>query len=442
MILLLLASGKGQRDIPTRTSTLTSCAGKAIIAPVESRHPRGAIMNTTRRQVLAGLGAIAAGQALLTDAVGADSNPAAQVADRASSIKLTKMRATWVGPNVFLRLETNQGIVGWGDVKGVDPRVSKPLAEALFELIDGENPTRIEHLWQKIYRAHRDIRGGPFMIHTLAGIDMALWDITGKLHGVPVYRLLGGPTRDRIRVYHTAQAIKVPPPGVFEHSGTPADIEKIVASIKAAREKVGPAGAVMFDAHCAIPPATLIQLAGALKPYDLLFLEEPAVPGNIEVFKRLKEQIAIPLAAGERDRTIYEFLPYLQHRCLDILQPDCCHGGGITSMKKIAVLAEAFMTPLAPHCTASNLGIAASLHVAASIPFLLIHEFYPENKGFNPGGIMRMEWKVDGDGYVALPGGPGLGIDVDEKKLEEEGKKPQSYKWPGRTLRDGSISDY
>ena len=98
----------------------------------------------------------------------------------------------------------------------------------------------------------------------------------------------------------------------------------------------------MFDAHSAVPPATLIQLAAALKPYDVLFIEEPAVPGNIEVFKRLKEQIAIPLAAGERDRTIYEMLPYLQHGCLDILQPDCCHTGGITSMKKIATLAEAF----------------------------------------------------------------------------------------------------
>src|SRR5262249_51184317 len=154
--------------------------------------------------------------------------------------------------------ETNHGVVGWGEVKGVDPRVSKPLAEALFELIDGENPTRIEHLWQKVYRAHRDIRGGPFMVHTLAGIDMALWDIAGKLWNTPVFPLPGGPTRDRIRVYPPPQAIKVPPPGVFDHSGTPADIDKIVASIKAAREKVGPSGAVMFDAHCAIPPATLI----------------------------------------------------------------------------------------------------------------------------------------------------------------------------------------
>lgn len=396
----------------------------------------------TRRDLLSAAACIAAGNVLLKNAVGADQNPADQVVDRSSSIKITGLRSFLVSPCLFVRIETNHGIVGWGEIKGVDPRVAKTLVDSLYELIDGENPTRIEFLWQKIYRAHRDIRGGAFMVHTLAGIDIALWDIAGKLWGTPVYRLLGGPCRDRIRVYHTPQALKVPPPGLFEHSSTPADIDRILASIKDAREKVGPAGAVMFDAHSALPPATLIQLAGAMKPYDVLFIEEPAVPGNIEVFKRLKEQIAIPLAAGERDRTIFEMLPYLQHRCLDILQPDCCHTGGITSMKKIATLAEAFYVPLAPHCTASNLGIAASLHVATSIPLFLIHEFYPDNKGFNPGSFMRMEWKLDAEGYVGLPGGPGLGIDVDEKKLEEESKKPQTYRWPGRTLKDGSIADY
>ena len=396
----------------------------------------------TRRELLSTAALIATGNALLSDTVSANQNPAAQVVDRASSLRITALRTFLVSPHVFIRIETNAGIVGWGDIKGVDPRVAKVLVESLFELIDGENPTRIEHLWQKVFRSHRNMRGGALMIHTLAGIDMALWDIAGKLWGVPVYRLLGGPTRDRIRVYHTPQAKKVPPPGIFEHSGTPADIEKIVASIKAARDQVGPAGAVMFDAHSAVPPATLIQLAAALKPYDVLFIEEPAVPGNIEVFKRLKEQIAIPLAAGERDRTIYEMLPYLQHGCLDILQPDCCHTGGITSMKKIATLAGAFFVPIAPHCTASNLGIAASLHVTAAVPLFLIHEFYPENSGFNPATIMRMDWKVDAEGYVNLPGGPGLGIEVDEKNLEEAVKKPQNYKWPGKTLKDGSIADY
>src|SRR6185369_8280657 len=344
---------------------------------------------------------------LAADSFADERNPAANVADTASSIRITGLRAWWVGPIVFIKIDTNRGFSGWGDIKGVDPRPAKALVESLFELIDGENPTRIEFLWQKVFRAHRDMRGGALMCHTLAAIDMALWDITGKLWGVPVYRLLGGPTRDRIRVYHTPQARKVPPPGRFEHSGNPNDIDRIVKAIQAARQQVGPKGAVMFDAHSAVPPATLIQLAAAIEPFDVLFIEEPAVPGNIETFKRLKQHIRVPLATGERDRTIWEMVPYLHERCVDVLQPDCCHTGGITSMKKIAALAEAYFVPLAPHCTATNLGIAASLHVVASIPFFLIHEFYPDNHGFNPKDVTRAAWKVDADGYVALPEGPG-----------------------------------
>ena len=379
---------------------------------------------------------------LLTEAAGAAQNPAAQVEDRGAAIRITGLRTFWVNPNVFVRIETNRGVVGWGDIKGIDPRPAKVLAESLFELLDGENPTRIEHLWQKLFRAHRNIRGGALMVHTLAGLDMALWDITGKLWGVPVYRLLGGPTRDRIRVYHTPKAQKVPPHGIYDHSGTPADIERMLAAIRAARARVGPDGAVMFDAHCAVPPATLMQLAAALKPSELLFIEEPAVPGNIEVFKRLKAVINIPLATGERDRTIWGMIPYLQERCIDILQPDCCHTGGITQMKKIATLAEAYHVPLAPHCTASFLGIAASLHVAASIPLFLIHEFYPDNAGFNPPGVLRMPFELDRDGYIGLPPGPGLGVEVDERRLAEMAARPQTYRWPGARLRDGSIADY
>ena len=385
---------------------------------------------------------LAAVAGMVNDAAVGAQNPAAQVGDRTSSIRITRLRATLVSPTVYVRIETNHGVTGWGEIKAVDPRVAKTLVESLYELIDNENPTRIEFIWQKIYRAHRDIRGGAFMVHTLAGIDMALWDITGKLWGVPVYRLLGGPCRDRIRVYHTPQAVKVPPHGIYEHSGRPADINRMVDAIAAARKKVGPDGAVMFDAHCAVPPATLIQFAAAVKPYDLLFLEEPAVPGNIEVFKRLKQQISIPLAAGERDRTIWEFIPYLHNRCLDILQPDCCHGGGITAMKKVATIAEAYHTPIAPHCTAGFLGIAASLHVACSVPFFLIHEFYPENAGFNNKGLTRMPFTLDKDGYIGLPPGPGLGVEVNEAALDEAAKRPQTYRWPTMRLRDGSVADY
>lgn len=395
-----------------------------------------------RRSLLTGAGAAAAGMAFMNQVVGDDTNPAAKVTDRSSSIRITAIKTYWVGPVVYVKIETNLGVSGWGDLKGVDPRPARVLVKSLFELIEGENPTRIEYLWQKMYRAHRDIRGGALMVHSIAAIDIALWDLVGKLWDVPVYRLLGGPTRDRIRVYHTDKAQKVPPHGIYEHSGTPADIDRMVQAIARAREKVGHDGAVMFDAHSAVPPATLIQLASKLSAYDLLFIEEPAVPGNIEVFKRLKAQIKIPLATGERDRTIWGMLPYLHEGCIDILQPDCNHTGGISQMKKIAVVAEAYHVPIAPHCTATFLGIAASLHVVSSIPFFLIHEFYPQNAGFNVPGVTRMAFERDKDGYIGLPPGPGLGVGVDEKLLQTESLKPQSYRWPGAKLKDGSIADY
>jgi len=370
-------------------------------------------------------------------------NPAANVADNGSTIRISRMRTHLVGNKVFVQIETNRKVTGWGEVSALEPRTANLLAQSLFELLDGENPTRIEHLWQKMYRSHRDMRGGPFMVHTIAGIDMALWDLTGKLWGVPVHRLLGGPCRDKIRVYPNAKAHKAPPGGVYNFGADPRDIQNMVRMVEQARKMVGPDGAVMFDAHWAIPPPALIQFAAAIKPYDVLFIEEPAVPGNIEVFKRLKEQIRIPLATGERDRTIWGMIPYLQERCIDVLQPDVAHTGGITQMKKIATIAEAYMVPLAPHCTTSPLGASASLHVAAAIPLLLIHETAMNAIAWGE-QFMRKSWTVDKDGYASIPGGPGLGVDIDEKRMEKVAKDPKTarFQWPKITLRDGSVADY
>jgi galactonate dehydratase len=389
------------------------------------------------------LGVSAAGALLLNQGVAQEKNPAAQVTDTAASLRITGLKTHLVQSKVFVEILTNTKTIGWGEISALVPSAAEALAQSLFELLDGENPTRIEHLWQKLYRAHRDMRGGPFMVHTIAGIDMALWDITGKLWGVPVYRLLGGPCRDRIRIYPSAKSLKSPPGGVYDHAVSPAEIEKMVAMVKTHRDRVGPDGAVMFDAHCAIPPAALIQLAAAIKPYDILFLEEPAVPGNIEVFKRLKQAISIPLATGERDRTIWEMLPYLHERVIDVLQPDVAHTGGITQMKKIAVLAEAYSVPLAPHCTTSPLGATASLSVAASIPNLLIHETAPGALKWGE-QFMNRPWQIDDKtGYATLPEGPGLGIEIDLEKMAKVAADP-NYKWrfPGARLKDGSVSDY
>lgn len=403
--------------------------------------------NTSRRQWLGSMGlsalaggtATLAGGAMLSEMVLAQDNPAAQVADRTTTIKLTKLTATPVGRKVFLKLETNHGVTGWGEIDQLETQVAATLARSLFELLENENPTRIEHLWQKVYRSHRDMRGGPFMTHTLAGIDMALWDITGKLWGVPVYRLLGGPTRDKVLMYPTPKATKVGA-GPMPFSGTPQQIDGLVKQIENARKQVGPDGIVMFDAHCALPPPFLMQLASAIKPYDVLYIEEPAVPGNIEVFKRLKQAISIPLAVGEQARTIWEVIGYLQEGVADILQIDCAHTGGISQLRKIATLGEAYQVPLAPHCVTTDLGATASLHVSAAIPLFLIHEYYPS---ISPPGLVKKTWSIDQDGYASLPVGPGLGCVVDETVLQELSKKPSPPEWPTRgRLPDGSISDY
>jgi len=396
----------------------------------------------TRREVIAGGTLAAAGFLMAQEATSADNDPGVQAADRGSNIKITALKAFPTGAKCFVRIDTNQNVRGWGEVTGSEPKVAGALAESFFEILDGENPTRVEHLWQKLYRAHRDMRGGPLITHVIAAIDMALWDITGKHWGVPVYRLMGGPCRDKIRMYPTPKAHKAGTGGPHPLSADPKDIKQLVSMVENARKQVGADGCVMFDAHCAIPPATLIQFAAAIEPFDILFLEEVAVPGNIDQFIRLKQQIRIPMATGERDRTIWEMLPYLTNRCIDILQPDVGHTGGISQVKKIGTLAEAFFVPLAPHNTCSELGLTAGLHAAATVPFLLIHEGYLDGH-IMPPGVARKNWSIDKDGFASLPKGPGLGVEMDEAAMAKVAADPKKkYKWPGAKYADGSVRDY
>ena len=392
----------------------------------------------SRRSLMMTLGAASAGGFLATSGV-ADDAPDESVADKTSSIRITRLTPHAFRDRVYVNIDTSHGISGWGEIKGVTPSVAAALATSMFELLDGQNPTRIEHLWQTLYRAERNQRGGAFMLHCIAGIDMALWDITGKLWGVPVHRLLGGPTRDRIRVYPSEKAVKLGS-GPQPLSASPADIEPLVQSVRNARERVGPDGAVMFDAHSAIPPAMLIQFANAIEPYDVLFLEEPAVPGNIEVFRRIRAAVTVPLAAGERDRTIWGILPYLTEGVLDVVQPDCGYTGGISQMKKIATLAEAYTVPLAPHCTQSYLGMTASFHVAATVPQLLIHESYDDELFAR---FIHPQWTKQ-DGHVTIPDGIGLGVEIDVAEMQKIAADPSyKYQWRGpKHAPDGSVTDY
>jgi galactonate dehydratase len=365
---------------------------------------------------------------------------AAEVEDRGSAIRVTAVRAIPVGGKGYVKIETSGAATGWGEINNVHTGIACALAESLGEMLVGENPTRIEHHWQRLFRAHRNLRGGALMLHTIAALDMALWDIAGKLYGVPVYRLLGGPCRDRIWMYPSPKAIKVGPGGPHYFGGTPAEVGGLVRRVREAREKVGPDGAVMFDAHSCLPPPLLVQFASQLRADELLFLEEAWVPGNIEVMRRIRGSVSVPLATGERDRTIWEAREILEAQVVDILQPDCGHGGGISQMRKVAVLCEAHHVPIAPHCTMSYLGLTASLHVAASVPFFLIHEGY---KDMLPEGVAHKTWEMDAEGYVTLPEGPGLGVEVDEEMAVRVGQDPERrFRWPNQRHRDGSVADY
>ncbi len=396
-----------------------------------------------RREILGAMGLAAAGGLMLAGNVsGADVAPAAGVEDRGAGIKITGLRGIPCGPKTFIKIETDKKVTGWGEVTGCEPKVAAALAESLFELLDGENPTRVEHLWQKLFRSHRDMRGGAIMVHVISGIDMALWDITGKLWGVPVYRLLGGPLRDKVRMYPSPRANKLGTGGPHPFSGNPSDVMGLAKSIEKLRKEKGPDFTIMFDCHCAIPPAMLIQFASAVEPYNVLWLEEPACPGNIEVFKRLKQQIHIPIALGERDRTIWEVVMYLQNSCIDILQPDVGQTGGISQMRKIAALCEAYHVPLAPHNTCSELGLSASVHCSAATTLFLIQEGYLDGH-IMPPGVARKNWAVDADGYASLPQGPGLGVEMDETLMAKVAADPKKkFKWPTPTYADGAVRDY
>ena len=240
-------------------------------------------------------------------------------------------------------------------------------------------------------------------------------------------------------MYPSPKAVKIGPDGPAPFAGTPVEIADLIQRVRKARDKVGADGAVMFDAHSCLPPPLLKQFAGCLNSDDLLFLEEAWVPGNIEVMRKLRESVPVPLATGERDRTIWEVREILEAQVIDVLQPDCGHGGSISQMKKVAALAEAHHVPLAPHCTMSYSGLTASLHVAASVPLFLIHEGY---ENVLPDGVAIKTWSMDAEGYVSLPEGPGLGVEIDEQKAIEAGAEPsRQLRWPDNRLRDGSVAD-
>jgi galactonate dehydratase len=356
---------------------------------------------------------------------------------------------------VFVKVQTDEGIHGWGE--GTLEMKQGTVAAAVKDLegfILGEDPTRVDHLWQRMYR-HGFWRGGVAILSAISAIEQALWDITGKAYGQPVYRLLGGAVRDYIPCYthcgtpqhalelmeHGWRAFKSGPAG--RRAGTNvvderALVRQTAAAFEELRKTVGDEVELMCDCHGRFRPAVAIRIGKALEPYNLFFFEEPVPPDNIMALKKVREAgLAVDVATGERAFTKWGYRELIEHQLVDIIQPDICHDGGIKETLKIAAMAETYNIVVAPHNPNGPVGTAASVHAAAVMPNFLILEYAlsPTRDACQAGEVLKAV-----NGRIELPTKPGLGIELDEDYLAHH---PWSgvRLWPGLYHIDGAVAD-
>jgi len=361
-------------------------------------------------------------------------------------IKVTQVE-TFVLINswVFVKISTDAGIVGWGEMLKDDAKACAAGALEVGDYLVGQDPCRVVHHWQAIHRG-AFYRGGPIKTAILSGIDQALWDIKGKVYGVPVYKLLGGPTRDRVRVYGKVSeetgvsAMKVGPRALgrqpIKYLEGQRYVDAVVESFKVLREKYGDDVDIGIDFHGAVQPPTAMLLVKALEPYNPWFYEEVVQALNVDVMAEIAAKTHIPLATGERIFTKWGFREILEKRAAQILQPDVCYAGGITELRIIAGMAEAYYSPLAPHNPNGPVSLAASLQIAGCIPNFLIQE-----RGDREHELLAKPLPPVTDGYRPLPTDPGLGITIDEEKLMAQVGEPREY-LPRYDPDDGSVIDW
>jgi galactonate dehydratase len=405
-----------------------------------------------RRTLLTGAVAGLGWSALASsELVGEQTAKDAPVAKR-DPLKITKLETFLVKPRwLFLKVHTNAGIVGLGEpvLEGRALTVAEAVKEIEPYLI-GKDPRQVVHHWQAIYR-HAFYRGGPILTSALSGIDQALWDIKGKALGVPVYELLGGPTRKRVRVYahartpETLKELKAKGFTAFKtgpakrrparYIETPAEVRHMADKFAELRKAGGDDVDIAIDFHGAISPALAKVLIKALEPHNPMFIEEPINCQNHDIMAEIARGTHLPIATGERVFTKWGFREVLEKKAATILQPDLCHAGGITEVRLIAGMAEAYYATIAPHNPLGPISLAAGVQMAASIPNFLCQEQVSLGEGYikNP-FIVR-------NGYIDVPTGPGLGIELDEnalvKKIDHEWKNREEY-----DEDDGSVVDW
>ncbi|MSR81514.1 MAG: galactonate dehydratase [Candidatus Latescibacteria bacterium] len=364
----------------------------------------------------------------------------------------------------LVKITTDTGLVGWGETTLEGKPLSTTAAvEELSTYFVGKNPLDIEHHWQHVYRS-AFFRGGNVLMSALSGIDQALWDIAGKHFGAPVYQLLGGAVRQRIRVYaHWGigdlgtqgqeqarkrlewlqkrggyQAFKAGPGGKWRGHEPPAVIDEFVKRAYMMREWVGPEVELAFDFHGKMTPALAVEICHELKGMRPMFVEEPVPQENADALKWVADHVTFPIATGERLLTRWGFRDILEKQAAAYLQPDISHAGGITELKKIANMAEVYYAHLMPHCAIGPVAFSASLQVDAVCPNFLIQEQIDQGLG---GGLLQEDWQVK-EGHIDLPTRPGLGFEIDEEAVRQRCEYTEELGGEFYHPADGSVVDW
>ncbi|MDR7296778.1 galactonate dehydratase [Pelomonas aquatica] len=382
-------------------------------------------------------------------------------------MRITKLTTYAVPPRwMFLKIETDEGVVGWGEpvIEGRARTVEAAVHE-LSDYLIGHDPSRINDLWQVMYRAGF-YRGGPILMSAIAGIDQALWDIKGKVLGRPVYELLGGLVRDKMKVYSwvggdrpadVIRDIKRLREGgfdTFKMNGTEElaivdsarKVDEAVARIAEIREAFGNDIEFGIDFHGRVAAPMAKPLLRALEPYRPLFVEEPVLAEQAEQYPRLAEHTSIPLAAGERMYSRFDFKRVFQAGGISIVQPDLSHAGGITECFKIASMAEAHDVAFAPHCPLGPVALASCLAVDFVSHNAVLQE---QSMGihYNQGAELLDFVKNAEDfhienGFIQPLGKPGLGVEIDEERVIEAAKNPPDWRNPVWRHADGSVAEW
>lgn len=342
----------------------------------------------------------------------------------------------------FVRVITDEGLEGVGEVRMLNHTnaLLGYLAEAVPNHVLGHNPANIEALVQRMYR-NDYARAGEIAMSAIAIIELACWDIIGQALGQPVYQLLGGAVRERIKAYangwytvertpdefHRAarhviekgyRALKLDPFGAGFYELERAEKSRAIALVEAVRDAIGPDNELLVEMHGRFNPATAVEIARELEPFKPAWIEEPIPPENLAALKKTSEKITLPVATGERLHTRHDYRPLLELQAADIIQPDITNFGGLLETKKLAAWAETYYVLVAPHNVGGPVSTAAALHFAASTPNFKIQEHFNDFaeewvKAAAPGNPEVV------DGYFALPQGPGLGVKLNDDVIRE-----------------------